>query len=237
LGFGDSTGLKYNQITKKLGIWFNSKELLQVGENGIKVEGTLRIGSSAKPELRKINKIVIGDGGYVQIGEWEKDNVLSIKADSISLDVKHIAPKTGGKMGLKSCIKKQYISTTKDKNKDFLWSDDLDQSSNFTLEMSCSRDIKENIVSLTAEEANNTIAQLNAVKYDYKGEPAFRPNLGFIAEEMPDSLASADRKSLSPFEVIPVLTRVVQEQQQKIDSLQLEVSELQKKLAHSEELG
>jgi hypothetical protein len=103
--------------------------------------------------------------------------------------------------------------------------------------MSCSRDIKENIVSLTAEEAISTITQLNAVKYDYKGEPAFRPNLGFIAEEMPGNLASADRKTLSPFEVIPVLTKVVQEQQHKIESLQLEVGELQKKIDKSEDLG
>jgi hypothetical protein len=161
LGFGDSTGLKYNQITKKLGIWFNSKERLQVGENGIKIEGTLRLGSSNKSESRQINKILIGNGEHVQIGEWEEDNVLSIKAKSISLDVTRIAPKTGGMMGLKNCGNKKYINSVNDQ---FSWSETLSTNfASFTLKMSCSRDIKENIVSLTAEEAISTITQLMPV--------------------------------------------------------------------------
>jgi hypothetical protein len=148
----------------------------------------------------------------------------------------------GGKIGIKAPTGRYLIDSKstnwKESSRNYaMFHENFTEDKYFTLEMSCSRDIKENIVSLTSEEANNTLAQLNAVKYDYIGEPAFRPNLGFIAEEMPDNLASADRKTLSPFEVIPVLTKVVQEQQQKIDSLQFEVSELQKKLAHSEDLG
>jgi hypothetical protein len=90
----------------------------------------------------------------------------------------------------------------------------------FTLEMACSREFKENIAELTADEALATLQDLNPVKYDYKDEHAFRQNLGFIAEEMPANLASEDRKSISPFEVIPVLTRVVKEQQRAIAALQ-----------------
>jgi FtsZ-binding cell division protein ZapB len=47
---------------------------------------------------------------------------------------------------------------------------------------------------------------------------------------MPDNLASYDRKSLSPFEVTPILTKVVQEQQKTIALLQQKVDELNKKL-------
>ena len=97
----------------------------------------------------------------------------------------------------------------------------------FTLEMGCSRDIKENICALSDKEAMATLERLSPVKYDYKGERLFRQNLGFIAEEMPDNLASENRKTISPFEVTPVLTKVAQEQQklllalrQKIDALE-----------------
>lgn len=97
----------------------------------------------------------------------------------------------------------------------------------FTLEMACSREFKENISDLEAEEAIATLQDLRPIKYDYKSARSFRQNLGFIAEEMPDNLASEDRKSVSPFEVIPVLTRVAKEQQKSIARLQETIRALQ----------
>ncbi|MDO8281071.1 MAG: hypothetical protein Q7U10_00350, partial [Thermodesulfovibrionia bacterium] len=38
-------------------------------------------------------------------------------------------------------------------------------------------------------------------------------HLGFIAEDVPDMLATYDRKSLDPMDIVAVLTKVVQEQQ------------------------
>jgi len=75
-----------------------------------------------------------------------------------------------------------------------------------------------------------TLAALNPVKYDYKAGKAFRQNLGFIAEEMPDNLATEDRKTISPFEVIPILTRVAKEQQERIARLQESIRALQEKI-------
>jgi hypothetical protein len=98
----------------------------------------------------------------------------------------------------------------------------------FTLEMGCSRDIKENILPLSGEEAIATLQALNPVKYDYKGERLFRQNLGFIAEEMPDNLASENRKSISPFEITPVLARVVQEQHKLLTALKETVTMLER---------
>jgi hypothetical protein len=72
-----------------------------------------------------------------------------------------------------------------------------------------------------------TLQNLTPVKYDYKGDKAFRQNLGFIAEDMPDNLCSEDRKSISPFEVVPILTRVAKEQQRVIAELQERVRTLQ----------
>jgi hypothetical protein len=40
----------------------------------------LKIGNSALATERVKNMIKIGDGSYVQIGEWEEDNLLSFKA-------------------------------------------------------------------------------------------------------------------------------------------------------------
>jgi len=72
-----------------------------------------------------------------------------------------------------------------------------------------------------------TLQNLTPVKYDYKGDKTFRQNLGFIAEDMPDNLASHDRKTISPFEVVPILTRVAKEQQRVIAELQERVRTLQ----------
>jgi len=47
-----------------------------------------------------------------------------------------------------------------------------------------------------------------------------RGNIGFIAEEMPENLASKDRKTISPTEIIPFLTKTIQNQQMAIRSLQ-----------------
>ena len=106
------------------------------------------------------------------------------------------------------------------------WDDKKDYEE-FTLEMACSRDFKENISDITAHEAMTTLQNLTPVKYDYKGDKAFRQNVGFIAEDMPDNLCSEDRKSISPFEVVPILTRVAKEQQRVIAELQATVRTLQ----------
>lgn len=89
-----------------------------------------------------------------------------------------------------------------------------------------SRELKENILELSVEEALETIQNLRPVKYDYKDIKTSRANLGFIAEEMPGNLASSDRKTISPMEIIPVLTKMIQEQQKAINSLQQNLSQL-----------
>jgi len=42
--------------------------------------GALKIGNSSSSADRAVNMIKIGDGSYIQIGEWEADDVLSFKA-------------------------------------------------------------------------------------------------------------------------------------------------------------
>ena len=64
-----------NPSTVNVGIGTtNPTERLQV------TNGALKVGSSSSASDRAQNMIKIGDGSYVQIGEWEADDQLSFKA-------------------------------------------------------------------------------------------------------------------------------------------------------------
>jgi len=82
-----------------------------------------------------------------------------------------------------------------------------------------SRNLKENISNLTVDEAEAALSGLSPQKYNYVKESG-EQYLGFIAEDVPALVAMNDRKSLSPMDIIAVLTKVVQEQQQRLDELE-----------------
>ena len=88
---------------------------------------------------------------------------------------------------------------------------------------------KENIESLTAGEAMAALSGLNAVKFNYKLDKEEK-HVGFISEEVPNLVATNDRKSLSPMDIVAVLTKVVQEQQKIISDLRKELESIKKKL-------
>jgi len=84
---------------------------------------------------------------------------------------------------------------------------------------SSSRARKDNIEALTLEDALAALADLEPVSFNYRSDVG-EQHLGFIAEDVPELVATTDRQSLSPMDVIAVLTRVVQEQQERIQSLE-----------------
>ncbi len=86
-----------------------------------------------------------------------------------------------------------------------------------------SRDLKENIRDISVEEALEALAQLAPKKYNYKTDKE-EEYLGFIAEEVPELVATNDRKSMSPMDVVALLTIIVQQQQEKIESLETRLS-------------
>jgi hypothetical protein len=90
-----------------------------------------------------------------------------------------------------------------------------------------SRELKENIRSLDLSEARATLMSLEPVLYNYKVE-ADDTQVGFIAEDLPELVATPDRKTLAPGEIVGVLTRVVQEQQRTIDELSKALDELRR---------
>lgn len=82
---------------------------------------------------------------------------------------------------------------------------------------------KENIADLTSEEALRVLAALEPVRFNYKVDSADE-YVGFIAEDVPDLVASRDRKGLSAMDIVAVLTKVVQAQQERIDQLEAQLT-------------
>ena len=88
-----------------------------------------------------------------------------------------------------------------------------------------SRELKENIKEVSAEEAIQTVENLKPVAFTYK-EGDKELHVGFIAEDVPELIATNDRKGLEPMDIVAVLTKVVQEQQKTIQELKGEIGQL-----------
>ena len=90
---------------------------------------------------------------------------------------------------------------------------------------SSSRDRKENIVSLPIDTATSALMSLEPVVFNYRNESG-EDYVGFIAEDVPELVAVGDRDALSSMDIVAVLTRVVQEQQSKIEELEARLDAL-----------
>ncbi len=88
--------------------------------------------------------------------------------------------------------------------------------------------LKENVQTLSSDEAIDTLKKLNPVKYNYKKEKDDR-YVGFIAEEVPELVAMKDRKTTSSMDIVAVLTKVLQKQQDTIEKLEKRIEELEEK--------
>jgi len=77
------------------------------------------------------------------------------------------------------------------------------------------REVKEDIRDLGGVEAVEALKGLTPVKFAYKANRGEK-HVGFIAEDVPELVATKDRKRVSPIDIVAVLTKVVQEQQKEI---------------------
>ena len=84
---------------------------------------------------------------------------------------------------------------------------------------SSSRDRKENITSLPLDEARTTLSGLEPVQFNYKNDQ-MESHVGFIAEDVPDLVATRGRDGLSAMDIVAVLTKVVQAQERRIEELE-----------------
>ncbi len=83
---------------------------------------------------------------------------------------------------------------------------------------------KENISELMLDEALAALAELEPVRFNYKSENGETYN-GFIAEDVPELVAMSGRQGLSTMDIVAVLTRVIQEQQRRIEALEARVGD------------
>ncbi|MEK6258466.1 MAG: tail fiber domain-containing protein [Planctomycetota bacterium] len=79
-----------------------------------------------------------------------------------------------------------------------------------------SRAAKQDIEPITSEQARETVRALQPVGYRYKNELDER-YVGFIAEDVPELVATNDRKGLAPMDITAVLTKVVQDQDKLLE--------------------
>ncbi len=89
-----------------------------------------------------------------------------------------------------------------------------------------SRTLKEQIQPLEAAVAQQALHALAPVTFRYTAEPQ-ETYVGFIAEDVPALVATADRQSLSSMDIVAVLTRVVQAQQQTMEEMKTQNAALQ----------
>ena len=97
-----------------------------------------------------------------------------------------------------------------------------------------SREVKENIKNLASDEAMEALEALNPVKFNYKLHKE-EEKVGFIAEDVPELVATNSRKNLSTMDIVAVLTKVLQEQQRMTLEQQKIIAELKKEIAELKE--
>ena len=90
---------------------------------------------------------------------------------------------------------------------------------------SSSRAAKENIATISPESAAAAVMALVPVSFRYRTDND-ETHLGFIAEDVPDLVATQDRSGLSAMDIVAALTRVVQEQEKRIALLEEKLADV-----------
>ncbi len=99
------------------------------------------------------------------------------------------------------------------------------------VKLQSSRELKENVAELSGKEAVEALKNLNPVKFNFKADSDKNLHIGFIAEDVPELVATSDRKTLSPMDIVAVLTQAMKEQQKTISALAEKVKLLEAQTA------
>lgn len=84
--------------------------------------------------------------------------------------------------------------------------------------------IKRDITPLAPERALETLMALRPVTFGYRDVADEKLHPGFIAEEMPELVASPDQKAVNALEIVALLTGVVQSLRKEVDFLKAAVA-------------
>jgi hypothetical protein len=90
-----------------------------------------------------------------------------------------------------------------------------------------SREYKENITKLSKTKATEAINSLEPVEFNFKGDS--QVTIGFIAEEISNSLAAYDKKAIDPMEIITVLVEEVKAQENELKAIQKKIASLKRR--------
>ncbi len=101
-----------------------------------------------------------------------------------------------------------------------------DVSIDGTLSQGSSMALTDNITNLSAKEALEVLGNLNPVKFIYKHDNGQKIHTGFIAENSPEMVKSVDGRSICVTDVIAILTKIIKDQQESINSLAKELRDL-----------
>ena len=88
------------------------------------------------------------------------------------------------------------------------------------IQTSSSRTLKTDIRELSTQDAATALDALEPVTFLYLATPDMGRSVGFIAEDVPDLVASHDRKTISPMEIVGVLTQVVKDLKKRLQVLE-----------------
>jgi hypothetical protein len=103
------------------------------------------------------------------------------------------------------------------------------QSNNF-IQLS-SEALKEDISYLSSQDVAEGLSKLNPVRFRYKQNSSGQISTGFLAEEVPDFLATPDHKGVKLMDVIALLTKAVQEHRWVVKQLSVKVKQQDQEIA------
>ena len=83
-----------------------------------------------------------------------------------------------------------------------------------------SRSLKSNITSLSSQDSRSLLLDLHPVTFQFLSETSGKTHAGFIAEEVPDLLATEDKKGINAIEIVAILTKTIKDQQETITELE-----------------
>jgi hypothetical protein len=109
------------------------------------------------------------------------------------------------------------------------WDSDWPQGVRYfgQLAQASARALKENIAAVSVVEALNVLDSLQPVTFNFKADGHKVLQIGFIAEDVPNAMATPDRQGVVTSHIVAILTKVVQEQQTLITQLANKVKRLE----------
>lgn len=91
-----------------------------------------------------------------------------------------------------------------------------------------SRAFKKEISYITDQEAVEALSGLTHVRFQYRDDAHGEERLGFIAEDVPEIVASRDRRHLNPMDLTAIFAKVLQRQQRTLADLYEVVAKLER---------